>query len=84
MRRFMVLVTVVVLITAMLVATMTPAFAYPPYIRCPDGPPECPGKPMPPTSLACAASSSHAAPVFEERGAEVCWLVFPTPASSHH
>jgi hypothetical protein len=74
MRRFMVLVTVVLLMMAMLVATLTPAFAV--TLEPDDGNPRGPKWGVPVTTSACSTVAGVAG--FEWRaGGEVCWLNLP-------
>ena len=76
MRRFMVLVKVVLVMTAMLVATLTPAFAV--TLEPDDGNPQRRGPAwgVPVSTTACATVAGIAG--FEWRaGGEVCWLNLP-------
>ena len=75
MRRFMVLVTVVVLMTAMLVAALTPALA---VTREPDdGNPHPDGTPLPAT--VCESELATSPSVGWRNG--TCWVFHPTATS---
>ena len=76
MRRFMVLVTVVVLMTAMLVGGAAPVLAKPiicPYDDCPPGHPSG-GTPLP--ALVCETPVATS-PLIGWRGG-TCWVFHPS------